>query len=66
MSHWKPSWMPITSMPWLRASMVTALMTPLMPGAGPPPTSRASRPFVDALLMAVLKEGTGRGVQQLC
>ena len=29
----------MTSMPWLMASMVTALMTPLMPGAGPPPTT---------------------------
>src|SRR5438874_1001092 len=29
------------------ASMVTALMTPLMPGAGPPPTTRASLPDLD-------------------
>ena len=33
----KPSRTPKTSMPLLMASMVTALMTPLMPGAGPPP-----------------------------
>src|SRR5690348_11870775 len=56
--------MPRTSVLWLRASMVTALMTPLIPGAGPPPTSRASRPFVDALLMSVLGEWHGRVVLQ--
>src|SRR5262249_57189323 len=37
-----PSWNPITSMPPLIASMVTALITPLMPGAGPPPTTSAN------------------------
>src|SRR5260370_20000630 len=31
-------------MRWLIASMVTELMTPLMPGAGPPPTTRANLP----------------------
>src|SRR6266481_8753391 len=36
--------MPTTSMPWLMASIVTELMTPLIPGAGPPPTTRARRP----------------------
>src|SRR5437879_3596676 len=31
----------MTSMPWSRASSVVELMTPLIPGAGPPPTTRA-------------------------
>src|SRR5688572_20560498 len=39
-----PSRTPRTSMPWLIASMVTELMTPLMPGAGPPPTTITSLP----------------------
>src|SRR4051812_45112523 len=34
--------------------MAAALMTPLMPGAGPPPTSRASLPLLAALLIDLL------------
>jgi hypothetical protein len=34
--------------------MVTALITPLIPGAGPPPTSKASRPFLGALFIPAL------------
>jgi hypothetical protein len=41
-SHWKPSRMPMTLRPHLMASMVADRMTPLMPGAGPPPTRMAS------------------------
>src|SRR5947209_6124323 len=41
----------MTSVRWLRASMVTALMTPLIPGAGPPPTSKANLPLPFTLLM---------------
>jgi hypothetical protein len=40
--HLKPSLIPITSKPLLIASIVAALMTPFIPGAGPPPTSMAS------------------------
>src|SRR5262249_14358332 len=43
--------MPRTSMPLLIASMVTELMTPLMPGAGPPPTIRASLPEFGSFAM---------------
>src|SRR5205814_8261169 len=39
-----PARTPSTSIPWLTASMVTELMTPLLPGAGPPPTTIATRP----------------------
>src|SRR5687768_14797291 len=39
-----PSRTPITSSPRLIASMVTDEITPLIPGAGPPPTTIASRP----------------------
>src|SRR6478672_6166172 len=42
-----PSRIPMTSIPWLMASMVTELMTPLMPGAGPPPTTMTSLPRGD-------------------
>src|SRR4051812_11836247 len=35
--------MPMTSRPFLRASIVTDEMTLLMPGAGPPPTRIARR-----------------------
>ena len=38
-------------MPWLIASMVTELITPLIPGAGPPPTSRAKRLAFASLAM---------------
>src|SRR5262245_47834805 len=38
----KPSRMPSTSTPCKRARMVAALMTLLIPGAGPPPTRMAS------------------------
>ena len=38
-----PSRMPMTSKPWLIASMVAAEMTALMPGAGPPPTRMPRR-----------------------
>ena len=38
MIHSKPSRMPTTSTPSSRPRMVAALMTLLMPGAGPPPT----------------------------
>src|SRR5262245_17083211 len=41
-------------MPWLQASMVTELMTPLMPGAGPPPTTSASFPPLVVLAIACL------------
>src|ERR1700761_8644614 len=34
--------MPSTRKPWLRASIVADAMTPLIPGAGPPPTRIAS------------------------
>src|SRR3954451_22426538 len=45
------------------ASMVTALITPLMPGAGPPPTSSASRPdfAVDMSIPRSLDLPGGRG-----
>ena len=42
-SQRKPSAIPTTSTPRLRASIVAALMTPLMPGAGPPPTRMPRR-----------------------
>src|SRR5262245_5094842 len=35
----------MTSKPSLMASIVTELMTLLMPGAGPPPTNSANRPL---------------------
>jgi len=38
----KPSKMPVTSIPLLLASIVAEWMTPLIPGAGPPPTRIAS------------------------
>src|SRR5579884_3971160 len=44
--------MPRTRSPWLRASIVAEAMTPLIPGAGPPPTriaSVSSSPFMRAL-----------------
>src|SRR5690348_1588312 len=43
--------MPRTSMPLLIASMVTELMTPLMPGAGPPPTIKANLPELVSFAM---------------
>ena len=43
-SHLNPSYTPITSRPCFTASKVTALITPLIPGAGPPPTTTASFP----------------------
>src|SRR5256885_1294993 len=44
-SHRYPSRTPRTLNPWLMPSIVAALMTPLMPGAGPPPTRIASLPL---------------------
>src|SRR5579875_1315696 len=44
--------MPRTRTPWLRASIVAEAMTPLIPGAGPPPTriaSVSSSPFMASL-----------------
>src|SRR5438132_7970530 len=43
-SHSKPSSMPTTSRSSSPARMVAALMTLLMPGAGPPPTRMPRRP----------------------
>lgn len=40
-SLFRPSYRPVTRMPLLAASMAAALMTLLIPGAGPPPTSIA-------------------------
>src|SRR5258708_1085383 len=50
----------MTSMPCSMASMVTELMTPLTPGAGPPPTTRPTRP---GGMAGLLSEGRlwGRG-----
>ncbi len=42
-SQSKPSWKPMGTHPSLMASMATALMTPLVPGAGPPPTTMPMR-----------------------
>ena len=42
MSHSKPSRMPTTSTPSRAQRMAAALMTLLMPGAGPPPTRMAT------------------------
>ena len=41
-SHSNPSRMPMTSMPSSCARIVAALMTLLIPGAGPPPTRIAT------------------------
>src|SRR5216683_49817 len=38
-------------MPCSIASIVTELMTPLIPGAGPPPTTRASLPATDSVVI---------------
>lgn len=40
-NHWKPSRIPMTSMPESWARMVAAPITLLIPGAGPPPTTMA-------------------------
>src|SRR6266404_4740812 len=53
-SHRYPSRMPTTLNPWLIPSMVAALMTPLIPGAGPPPTRIASLPLVVPFAISVL------------
>src|SRR5690348_1257903 len=45
-SHLKPSRKPMTSKPWLMPSMVAAAMTPLRPGAGPPPTNMPNLPLL--------------------
>src|SRR5436190_14259765 len=50
-SHLYPSRTPRTLNPWFMPSMVAALMTPLMPGAGPPPTRIASLPRL--MLLAI-------------
>ena len=57
MSHWKPSRMPRTETPSSSARIVAALMTLLMPGAGPPPTRIAM--FLCALMVIGF---SGRGV----
>jgi hypothetical protein len=44
--------------------MVTALMTPLIPGAGPPPTSKASFPLL-GLLCSTLCDVTEFGTTAL-
>src|SRR5437660_803285 len=41
------------------ASIVTELITPLMPGAGPPPTSRASLPVITVFTMQVPQHQLG-------
>src|SRR5947209_12038818 len=46
------------------ASMVTALMTPLIPGAGPPPTSSASRPDFSVDMCHPRKDGGGSRPRQ--
>src|ERR671936_687007 len=51
-----PSRTPSTSIPWLIASIVTELITPLMPGAGPPPTTIASLPREDSAMRTHLAE----------
>ena len=52
-------------MPCCRASMVTALMTPLMPGAGPPPTRMANRfrrgPFAMEIPLRKGRRAVGSG-----
>ena len=57
-----PSRMPMTSKPWLIASMVAAEMTALMPGAGPPPTRMPSRfpAFMDARILSAPRHGVNR------
>src|ERR1700730_9953183 len=50
--------MPRTRTPWLRASIVADAMTPLIPGAGPPPTRIAS---VSSGFMTCRSHGRGRG-----
>src|SRR5215213_4530054 len=63
-TRWRnPFWKPMTSIPWLMmASMVTDEMTPLMPGAGPPPTRMPRRlPFRELAMLWVLGRGTGPG-----
>src|ERR1035437_2820373 len=47
----KPSRKPMTSNPLLMPSMVAAAMTPLMPGAGPPPTKMPNLPLLLINLM---------------
>jgi len=47
----KPPLIPTTFFPELMASMVAALMTPLMPGAGPPPTII---PMVSAFMVYIV------------
>src|SRR5437016_2447322 len=53
-------------MPCSIASIVTELMTPLMPGAGPPPTTRASLPGIATMAMDfplnLRGEGAGQGL----
>src|SRR5665213_3009242 len=50
--------MPSTRNPWLRASIVADAMTPLIPGAGPPPTRIAS---VSSPIIARRSHRRGRG-----
>src|SRR5260370_19044368 len=60
----KPSMKPMTSTPSdSMASMMAAEMTPLIPGAGPPPTRRAKRPGDEAVNMCyAFHTRTGKGV----
>src|ERR1044071_2322694 len=55
-SHLKPSAMPMTSTPSRFARMVAALITLLMPGAGPPPTRIPSFFGVMAILARLCAE----------
>jgi hypothetical protein len=52
----KPSYMPKTSQPDFFASMVTELITLLIPGAGPPPQTIA-RVFWTGVVMVCLLHG---------
>src|SRR5512145_3125224 len=48
----KPSRMPYTSHPRLRAASVAALITAFSPGASPPPVQIAIRLIVDVILLS--------------
>src|SRR5579875_3833413 len=51
----------MTSIPCSTASMVTELMTPLIPGAGPPPTNNANLPGIGGGVIDLsLAHKTGR------
>src|SRR3954462_7330191 len=56
-----PSRTPTTSSPWLTASITTELMTPLIPGAGPPPTTIATFPRIaESAMVRNASKGRGR------